>query len=32
MKKNLKTPYLENYKNLSSHTWTLDLEPLSVPR
>ena len=25
-----KTPYLENHKYLSSHTWTLDLQLLSV--
>ena len=32
MKNFLKTPYLEKYNNLSSHTSTQDSEPLIVPR
>ena len=27
----IKKPYLENDKDLSSHTWTLDLQLRSVP-
>ena len=31
IEKIIKSPYFENQKNLSSHTWTLDLHLMSVP-